>query len=161
MLDIVNDFLRKNGVIVSVSIEVTKFDGYDKPKAQLISDRKDEFIYTILYDPEYWDNMIEPRYEHQIDYARDIVSTMLHEATHIICNHRGIESKDKSYDFEKLIYDNYLNSNYDNADGRFLSGLLGITREEYLRNYKKEREDKFFTKYINYVNYLMGYSSNL
>lgn len=163
ILDIVQDFLIKNDVRVSVSIEQTEFDGYNIFKAKLDSSKKNEFKYKILYNLDYWENKMKPSYrdKHPIYYAKDIVSTMLHEATHIICHHRGIESSDKSPSFEKMLYDNYLNSNDDNPDGRFISSVIGIDVETYRDYYKNKREDLFFTKYIDYVNYLLGYSNSI
>lgn len=161
IIDIVNDFLIKNDTRVDVNIEYINFNGYDEFKAVVDSSKKDELKYTISYNLDYWTERIEPMHKYPIDYAKDIVSTMLHEATHIICHNRKINTSDGSHDFEKMIYENYLNSNHDNPDGRFLSELIGISQETYLDNYRNKREDEFFIKYINYITYLMGQTDRL
>lgn len=154
ILNIVNDYLIKNNTIVSVSIEYT--DRTDC-KACMDSSQKDKFKYIIGYNPELWESKLKkPKYDN-FDYARDIVSTMLHEATHIISHHRNLNSTDGDYGFEKLLYDNYLNSNYKVMKG---AEILGISEEEY-QKYLDERPDNFYTNYINYINYLIGFTNEI
>lgn len=158
IINIVQDFLVKNDVIVNVLIDFNKEWG---EKAKVCPSNEKENEYFIVYNPELWDEWVKPKYKSHIDYAGAIVSTMLHEATHIICNHRNLNSTDKQEVFEKMIYENYLKSNCDFGDEKHLAGLLGITKEEYIDYLRNKRKDLFFTEYINYVNYLAGYSNSI
>lgn len=158
IINIVQDFLVKNDVIVNVFIDFNEEWG---EKAKVCPSNENEFEHFIVYNPELWDEWVKPKCKSHIDYAGAIVSTMLHEATHIICNHRNLNSTDKQEVFEKMIYENYLNSNCDYGDEKHLAELLGITKEEYIDYLKNKREELFFTEYINYVNYLLGYADSI
>lgn len=154
LLAIVNDYLIKNGVIVPVSIEYT-----DKTNCKAYFDPKQikESKYPIYYNPEFWETTLKkPKYD-DFDYAREIISTMLHEATHIISHHRNLNSSDWQYEFEKMLYDNYLTSNCGVLAGSY---LMGISEEEY-QKYLDERDDNFYTNYISYINYLIGFTNEI
>lgn len=92
------------------------------------------------------------------EVAKDLVDTVLHECIHIICMEENIGSYDGDFNFEKMLYDRYVNSNYHRYTGNItmqeqakgerkniekLSNILNITIGE-MYEYLDEIEDNFF-----------------
>ncbi len=97
--------------------------------------------------------------------CQDLVDTVLHECCHIICMEQNLGYHDGDYDFEKMLYDKYINSNYhrypyaktmqeqnkgDKENIKKLSKILNITRNE-LYDYLENREENFIEEYTQYT----------
>lgn len=97
---------------------------------------------------------------------QDLVDTVLHECCHIICMEENIGSHDGDYDFEKMLYDNYINSNYhgytnaltiedaiksEKENAKKLCKMINITLNE-LDDYLENREENFYEEYAEYIN---------
>ncbi|WP_270301841.1 hypothetical protein [Terrisporobacter petrolearius] len=159
---IVDDFLKKNNcnVNIEIGIGVTEYVNMSVGK---ITNRNS---YGLSISPD----MIIKLYYTQ-EECTQIIDCLLHECVHIIAEERGLGFNDGDYDFEKLLYDMHIISNYHGAstavniekalikekeNNKYLSDLLNIPIDE-LKEYICERELEIFSEiYYKYIDYLFG-----
>lgn len=106
-------------------------------------------------------------YEEQV--CQDLVDTILHECCHIICMEENLGYNDGDYDFEKMLYDNHINSNYHRYPGALtmqeqakgekeneekLCKILNIKIDE-LYDYLENRENSFCEEYAEYISQIL------
>lgn len=161
ILEIATDFLKSKGHEVEIRIfneDLSKLNG----RAGVI---KFDDRYHLMIDR----NAILSDFKgtnEEVEIAIDLVDTILHECCHIICMEENLGSHDGDYDFEKMIYDNYINSNYHRGDdaktilefaiceennNNLLSNILNISIDD-LYDYLDNREENFNESYYKYIN---------
>ena len=164
ILEIATDFLKSKGHEVEIRIfneDLSKLNG----RAGVI---KFDDRYHLMIDR----NAILSDFKgtnEEVEIAIDLVDTILHECCHIICMEENLGSHDGDYDFEKMIYDKYINSNYhrypraltmqeqiegEKEELNKLSKILNISVDN-LYDYLENREENFNEEYAEYISQIL------
>lgn len=161
ILNIATDYLDKQGH----KVEVRVFKSNIKARAGVEKYDDDRYHIQINEDAllSSFEGYTIEEYEEKV--CQDLVDTVLHECCHIICMEQNLGYHDGDYDFEKMLYDKYINSNYhrypcaktmqeqnkgDKENIKKLSKILNITRNE-LYDYLENREENFIEEYTQYT----------
>ncbi len=100
-------------------------------------------LYLILNEPLLLIGTPHKEYEDEETRAVDLVNTILHECCHLITR-----EGDGDFNFEKMLYDLDIISNFKEKD---LQEILKLTDEE-IQVYTLNREVNFENKYSKYIN---------
>lgn len=164
ILRIATDYLNTQGHQVEIRIfneNLSKLNG--RAGVHKFDDR-----YYLYIDKK---TILKDFYEtnEEIDIAISLVDTILHECCHIICMEENLGSHDGDYDFEKMIYDKYINSNYhrypraltmqeqiegEKEELNKLSKILNISVDN-LYDYLENREENFNEEYAEYISQIL------
>jgi predicted SprT family Zn-dependent metalloprotease len=169
ILDIATDYLEKEGYPVRIKLLHTD-EGY-RAGVTYFPDKYLLFINKDALQFSFEGYTYEEDEEDEEEVAIALVDTILHECIHIICWEENIGCGDGDFDFEKMLYDRDINSNYhrcsdaltmqDQIEGdkrqlEKLSKLLNISTYDLSYYLDVDKTENFYAKYYKYVKYVLG-----
>lgn len=119
MQKVVDTFLKDNGIDIKATVSLSKETNkaqwgryrdlvYNAFKKEYYQDGEEYF--KIELNDESWVNM------GLANNAEHILNTLLHECIHHIAFHKNLDFNDGDYDFEKLLFEKGIDSNYENYE---------------------------------------------